>query len=182
VNQYIAFLRAINVGGRFVKMADLRRQFETPTFSDVQTYIQSGNVIFASPLSDSAELERRIEARLSEGLEFEVPAFVRSAATMIELADYWPFREAEPETDSAYYISFLKEAPEEEGRRQLLLLSSELDEFHLYKRHVFWRWRRPLGPSEMTNNGLERLLGITATRRNLNTVRKLVEKYLLTEG
>ncbi|MDX1612952.1 MAG: DUF1697 domain-containing protein [Candidatus Promineifilaceae bacterium] len=182
MNRYIAFLRAINVGGRFVKMAALRRQFEPPTFTDVQTYIQSGNVFFTSPLRDSAELEHQIEGRLGQALEFEVPAFVRTAATMFDLADYWPFREAEPESDSAYYVSFLKETPAAEERRKLLLLSSELDEFHVYNRHVFWRWRRPLGPSEMTNSGLERLLDITATRRNLNTVRKVVEKYLLTDG
>lgn len=178
MGQYVAFLRAINVGGRFVKMADLRAQFEPPTFRNVHSYIQSGNIIFDTGVADPGALEAQIEALLQRAFAFEVPTFVRSADTLTDLAGYWPFREAEPEPESAYYISFLKETPAAEGRRQLVRLSTELDEFHLYDRHVFWRWRRPLGASEMTNTGLERLLDIPATRRNLNTVRKLVDKFV----
>src|SRR5205814_3611258 len=70
--RYVAFLRAINVGGHIVKMDDLRRQFEKLGFTDVQTFIASGNVIFTSPSKDGKALERRIEERLEKAIRYEV--------------------------------------------------------------------------------------------------------------
>jgi uncharacterized protein (DUF1697 family) len=61
MTQYVAFLRAINVGGHTVKMTDLRELFETLRFKKVETFIASGNVIFESPVDDTGELEQRIE-------------------------------------------------------------------------------------------------------------------------
>ena len=65
-----AFLRAINVGGHTVTMAELRGQFEALGFSDVETFIASGNVIFTSRAKGGQALERRIEARLHQTLGY----------------------------------------------------------------------------------------------------------------
>ena len=75
---YIAFLRAINVGGRTVKMDRLRGLFEQVGYADVETFIASGNVIFRSPAEDTQALERQIEAHLAASLGYEVAAFVRT--------------------------------------------------------------------------------------------------------
>ena len=75
---YIAFLRAINVGGRTVKMDRLRGLFEHLGYADVETFIASGNVIFQSPAEDTRALEQQIEAHLAASLGYEVATFVRT--------------------------------------------------------------------------------------------------------
>jgi Protein of unknown function (DUF1697) len=79
--RFVAFLRAINVGGRNVTMAALRAQFEALGFSNVETFIASGNVIFEAASRDSAALHRKIEAHLAKSLGHEVSTFVRTDAT-----------------------------------------------------------------------------------------------------
>ncbi len=80
--RYIAFLRAINVGGRVVKMDQLKRLFEELPLSDVETYIASGNVIFTSAARTAAPLEAKIEAHLERRLGYAVPTFLRTPAEL----------------------------------------------------------------------------------------------------
>jgi uncharacterized protein (DUF1697 family) len=178
MNRYVAFLRAINVGGRFVKMDDLRQAFESLGFSNVETYIQSGNVLFESPATNTGRLEGEIEAHLEKAFGFQVPAFVRSDAELLEIAEYWPFQEAERGDGSVLYISFLRDEPKDELQRELISCSNEIDEFYVHERQVFWLSRRQLGKSTFTNATIEKTLATQATRRNANTVRKIVKKYL----
>ncbi|HEX8490901.1 MAG TPA: DUF1697 domain-containing protein, partial [Chthoniobacterales bacterium] len=73
-----AFLRAINVGGRNIAMAELRRVFQALGFKDVETFIASGNVVFNSGVSDLRALEFLIEDRLRSVLGYEVSTFLRT--------------------------------------------------------------------------------------------------------
>ena len=176
MTQYIAFLRAINVGGRFAKMDLLRGLFEEIGFSNVASYIQSGNIVFESSNADLTELEQKIEARLQQALGFDVPAFVRTQTELIKIAKYQPFQEAITE-DSTQYVSFLREAPSPEAFQKLLSLSTDVDIFHLKGNHLFWLYQRHLGESGFTNTKIEKILATPATRRNTNTVHKIVNKY-----
>ena len=76
--RYIALLRAINVGGRVVKMDRLRTLFETAGFDAVETFIASGNVVFDSSRRNAGDLERTIESHLKKALGYPVATFVRS--------------------------------------------------------------------------------------------------------
>jgi uncharacterized protein (DUF1697 family) len=76
MKKYIAFLRAINVAGRYVKMEHLRSLFVSMGFADVETFINSGNVIFSSDADNSKILEQEIERQLQADLGFEVPTFI----------------------------------------------------------------------------------------------------------
>jgi len=177
MNRYLAFLRAINVGGRFVKMDRLRQQFELLGLSNVQTYIQSGNVIFETADTDIAALERKIEERLQAELGYQVPTLIRTGRELAYIADYKPFPESKFTEGSAVYISFLKEVPAQELQGQLLDLSSRIDEFHIHERQVYWLAHKNLGKSTFTNSKLERVLKTQATRRNSTTVHKLAAKF-----
>ena len=75
---YIALLRAVNVGGRVYKMADLREHLTASGLEDVETYIQTGNVRFRTSTRSAADVERRVEAVLSENAGFDVPAIMLS--------------------------------------------------------------------------------------------------------
>ena len=91
MTRYVAFLRAINVGGRRVKMDHLRKLFEALGTSNVETFIASGNVIFDSEADDPRVLERKIEDHLQESLGYEVATFVRSTSELAGIARYRPF-------------------------------------------------------------------------------------------
>ena len=89
--RYVAFLRAINVGGHTVTMAELRKQFGAMGFTDVETFIASGNVLFSAPSRDSLALARRIERQLHAALGYEVHTFVRTDAEIAAVATHAPF-------------------------------------------------------------------------------------------
>jgi uncharacterized protein (DUF1697 family) len=177
MKRYIAFLRAINVGGRFVKMDRLRQQFELLGLSNVQTYIQSGNVIFETADANIAALERQIEEQLQAELGYQVSTFIRTASEIAEIAKYQPFPESKYGEGSVLYISFLKEEPRQDLQNKLSDLSGTIDEFQLRERQVYWLMHKHLGQSSFTNAKLEKVLKIPATRRNSFTVRKLAAKF-----
>ena len=89
--RYIAFLRAINVGGHTVKMDRLRQHFESLGFANVETFIASGNVVFETTAMDTAALETRIAAALHAALGYEVATFIRTEAELSGIAEYQPF-------------------------------------------------------------------------------------------
>jgi uncharacterized protein (DUF1697 family) len=175
--RYIAFLRAINITGRFVTMDALRQQFEALGLEDVRTHIQSGNVLFESPEADAATLEARIETQLHEALGFAVATFLRTPQDVLATARHRPFAEAAGE-DATLYVAFLRAEPDEERARALLACASDIDALHLHAREVFWLWRRGLGPSAVSGAKIERVVRGPATVRNATVVRKLAEKHL----
>jgi uncharacterized protein (DUF1697 family) len=89
--RYVALLRGINVGGRNpIRMADLKACFEGDGFTDVITYIQSGNVVFGSSGSGGPELSLRIERLLSVRFGYEASVVVRSRTQMRSIVDEAP--------------------------------------------------------------------------------------------
>ena len=88
--RHVAFLGGINVGGHRVAMADLKRHVEELGFTDVSTYIASGNVVFSTR---TTKLEPLVEAHLEAALGYAVPTFVRRDAEVVALAGASPFGE-----------------------------------------------------------------------------------------
>lgn len=176
--KYVAFLRAVNVGGHIVKMDHLRQLFEALGFSNVETFIASGNVIFDSTSKRTRTLEGRIESRLGETFGYRVDTFVRSTSDLANIASYKPFHDSELNTEgNALYIAFTTGEPSDESKRKLLEFKSEADDFQVYGREVYWLCRKRFSESGFSGAQLERVLGMPATLRNANTVRRLAAKY-----
>ena len=90
--KYVAFLRAINVGGHaIIKMADLKKMFEAARLENVQTYIQSGNVIFEAEEADGQSLAEQIERQLEKAAEYKIELFVRTMQEVQSIAAKCPF-------------------------------------------------------------------------------------------
>src|ERR1044072_7434747 len=135
--RFIAFLRAINVGGHTVKMADLRKLFEDLGFSNVETFIASGNVIFETPSEDAKALEDKIERHLQQSLGYGVATFLRSSSELAAIAEYSPFSEGELAGEGTLiYIAFLSASPTDEAQRKLAGFKTEVDDFHVHRREV----------------------------------------------
>ncbi|HVN55038.1 MAG TPA: DUF1697 domain-containing protein [Anaerolineaceae bacterium] len=173
--QFVAFLRAVNVGGRFVRMEDLRKMFADLGFAQVETFIQSGNVFFSSPDEDAPGLEKRIEAHLAQALGYAVMTFLRTPGELAAIAGYAPFPSPLAATDTLY-VSFLKEHPISEAQQKMLALANPVDEFHFHGRELYWLRHSALGESVFTNAILEKLLRAPATNRNITTVKKMAAK------
>ena len=173
----IAFLRALNVGGRNVRMDVLRSIFEDLGFREVSTFIASGNVIFAAA-PGGAEAQEAILARgLEAALGFPVETFLRSAAEVARIARHRAFSESELAEAKALNIGFLK-APLDQGQRQALDgLATDFDDFHLHGREVYWRSKTKQSESKISNALFERKVGVRTTFRTSRTLERLAAKF-----
>lgn len=176
--KYVAFLRAINVGGHLVKMDRLRTLFEALGFTNVETFIASGNVIFDSRSPNTGLLEKKIETHLLKNLGYEVATFVRSIAELEQLASSEPFSAKELKQDgTTLYVGFLAQQPSEESRRELLKCSNKNNEFALTNRELFWLCRVKFSETDFSGGRLEKILKLKTTLRNMNTPQRIAAKY-----
>lgn len=173
----IAFLRAINVGGRNVTMKDLCGLFSGLGLREVESFIASGNLLFSSGSRDLRGLERRIEACLHSSLGYEVRTFVRTDAEVAAIAHYRPFSAARLRSAAAFNVGFLAEPLGPEGTRTLMGLKTSIDDFQVHGREVYWLCRGRQGESTFSNAVFERALKIAATFRGMNTISRLTAKY-----
>jgi uncharacterized protein (DUF1697 family) len=175
--RYVAFLRALNVGGHTVKMDALRAHFEALGFDNVSTFIASGNVLFESGETDAAKLERRIEQALHEALGYEVATFLRTEAELAEVAAYEPFPDAEPRDGDTRYVVFLQKPLDAAARERVNQLANDRDLLHLNGRELHWLRRGSLLDSTIADKDWRRAYGrALTTSRNLNTVRRIAAK------
>ena len=177
MTRYIAFLRAINVGGHTVKMDYLRQLFESLGFSSVETFIASGNVAFETTTKDAKTLEKKIEKKLREALGYEVATFIRTDAELVDIANYQPFRQSDLDVAVAFNIAFLADTLDDKSTQKLMALKTDIDDFHVHEREIYWLCRKRQSDSTFSNAVLEKTLGRQATLRGANTVTKIAVKY-----
>ena len=176
--KYVAFLRAINVGGHIVKMDHLRSLFESLGLSNVETFIASGNVIFDLRTKNAELLERKIGKHLKEMLGYEVVTFIRTMEEVAAVASYKPFPDAELTAEgNIIYVGFAAAEPDKQARAKLMSLSNKVNDFHFQGRELYWLRRTKAGESEYAGSLFEKRLGQPMTFRNATTVRKVAAKY-----
>ncbi len=177
--RHIALLRGINVGGHRVKMDRLRELFEELGFSDVATFIASGNVVFESPSTDAGALEDRIAAYLEAALGWGVATFIRSPAELRRVADRGPFGGEEPRDHThSHYVVFLRDPPDRALRAAVGGLESGMDRFGFGEREIHWLIGGKLTESPHFGGGIDRVLRhVPNTMRNVTTLRRLVAKH-----
>src|SRR6516162_5793085 len=141
MSRFIAFLRAINAGpDRAVKMEFLRRVFKSLHFSDVTTFIGSGNVVFKTDAENAKVLEKRIEKGLRRALGYEVAAFVRTDTELAKIANCRQFRQSE--ADSRDFNIILLADALGSLRCKLMALNTDADEFSVRGREIYWLRRK----------------------------------------
>ena len=171
---FIALLRGINVSGqKKIKMADLRETLTQIGLENVQTYIQSGNIIFDSEVLETSTLEHKIHEVITKDFGFDVPTLVVSGNTIQKVLEDNPFAER-VEENKLYYV-LLKQAPQ----KNLVTLFEELsftnEDFHITEKCVYLMCKKGYGNAKLNNNLIERKLKVQATTRNQKTMQKLLE-------
>jgi len=180
--RYVAFLRAINVGGHIVKMDQLRRLFESMGFISVETFISSGNVVFESRSKNTKVHERKIENKLRESLGYEVATFIRTVAELAEIANYRPFPQSNLDAATTFGVAFTTDRLDDEAKQKLMALRTDIDDFHVRDREIYWLSLSKQGESTISNAVFERIIGRRATFRGANTVKRMAEKYPPSRG
>ncbi len=180
--RYVAFLRAINVGGaRTVKMETLRQLFQSLGFSGVATFIASGNVVFDTTTRNARTLEDKIEKKLREGLGYPVEAFIRTPTELAEIANFKPFRASRTDAAAQLNIIFLTDPLDDYSRQRVLALRTDTDEFSVHGREIFWLRRIKQGESTFSTVPLEKALDRPFTIRSTKTVKAMAAQYCSTK-
>lgn len=172
--KYIAFLRAINVGKRIVKMEHLKSLFESLGFDNVETFIASGNVMFETASQKTTSLEKKIANHLENELGYEVDTFVRTMSSLIEIEKQCPFTVSKK--DDTIYVSFLHKPLDKQTTSTLLALQNKLNQFAHINNEIYWL-RLNKDDSIFLKSSLEKLLSISTTNRNITTIQKINQKY-----
>ena len=176
--RFIAFLRAINVGGgRTVKMQSLRQVFESLGFSKITTFIASGNVVFETTTKETETLERKIEKALKEALGYEVRTFVRGEAELVKIANYQPFPQSKFDETWHSNIIFLADNLNKNLKQDVNALRTNTDAFEIHGREIYWHRRRKQNGEPFSTVPLEKILGPAFTIRGRNTIERIVSKY-----
>lgn len=172
---YIALLRGINVGGnKLIKMADLKALYQASGLRNVQTLLQSGNVVFAADGADSEALARQLEAALQASHGFHSELFLRTVdewRAIVAGAPYTPEQLAEP---SKLLVLILAAAPSETAFADLLAAHQGSEVVMLGERALYVYYPDGMGRSKFDHPLIERKLKLSATGRNWNTVTKLL--------
>jgi len=180
--KYISILRGINVGGnRKILMKELKVLYEKLGFAEVETYIQSGNVVFESDLTLlTADLEAKIEQAIIETFGFDVSVIIRTAdewAKSIVNNPFWKEKDADIDR---LHLTCLKEVPSPELLEKIKLFQFLPDRYEVIGRDVFIFCAAGYGTSKLVNSFFESKLKVPATTRNWKTVMKLNEMVLST--
>ena len=172
--RYIALLRGVNVGGRNkLPMADLRAIFTEAGCAAVQTYIQSGNVVFEAAPGLAESLPEIVTAAIQRRFGFESAVVIRTGEELRQVVASNPFdTTGDPRL---LHVAFLGEAPSDEAVARLDPERSPQDAFVVRGRHVYLHYPNGVAGSKLTNEYLAAQLGTASTMRNWRTVLTLLE-------
>lgn len=169
---FVALLRGINVGGHNrLPMTTLKQILEKMDCREVQTYIQSGNVVFDSE-RQAGSLSRQIAAAIKDSCGFEPQVLVLERADFEQAAKDNPFPVKEPDAKTLH-LGFLETTPDKPDLEGLKLLASSSERFRLIGKVFYLHAPDGIGRSKLAAKS-EKLIGVAMTDRNWNTVGKIM--------
>lgn len=169
--RYAALLRGINIGGRRIKMEDLRYVLASNGFANPQTLLQSGNCVFDTDLKKGNEIEETLESICEAAFGFKVPFYVRSRSELESALDHNPFPEMAHKDPSHLVLHFFKTVPEEAQIAEIKWPGPE--ELSLKGEVLYISCPNGIGTSELFKDRRISKILKTATARNWTTVQKL---------
>lgn len=177
MTRYIAFLRAINVGGHTVKMTALKALFESMHFTNVETFIASGNVIFSAKEKSNSALNATIERTLGAALGYEVATFVRPLSDLGSIVTTELFTPEERDGAHGLYIGLMREPLSTRALEALTTFETSTEKFRTRDREIHFLAHISMADSKFSNAKLEKAIGTPVTFRNVTTMQRLLAKY-----
>ncbi len=172
---YIALLRAINVGGHTVKMEYLRELFTELGFTNVRTYIQTGNVFFDTEESDETTLTKKIEEHLESSLGYAVPVMLRTVSEFEQALAAAPFKNKEPDATTRFNIVFLTSPPSADLNLPIVSPKGDCEIVAVVGSDAYVIWHIVDGRVGNFGPWLDKQLGSKGTSRFYHTTLKMLE-------
>lgn len=177
--RYISLIRGINVGGKTLRMDKLKTIYESLGFSDIETYIQSGNVLFSTQDTDTVRLQSVIEGAIKAESGLDVSVLVLTPAELIGILGNNPFIRAGITDTKKMHVTLLSGEPGEVNKNKIDPAGYGPDKFIISGKSVYLYCPEGYGRTKLTNNFWESKLKLRATTRNWNTMNKLYEMLML---
>lgn len=170
---FLSILRGINVSGqKKILMSDLKQLYEELDLKKVQTFIQSGNVVFKSKSSTS--VAKKIEQKIKQKYEFDVPVIIRTVDEMETTIANNPFLKTKNIELEKLHITYLSGTPVPNSIEKIKEYNFEPDEFQIIGKEIYVYCPNGYGRTKLTNTFFEKKLNITATTRNWKTSNELL--------
>ena len=171
---FISLLRGINVSGyRVIKMDALKSACSEIGLEKVRTYIQSGNLVFESNLSDIKEVSQSISRKIHESFGFDVPVITITAKELEQVIAANPFSKIESKDSAFFHVAFFSKMPAAQQVDKIQEIDLKRDEFALIGKAMYLYCPDGYSNSRLTNSFLEARLKVTATTRNWKTTNAL---------
>jgi uncharacterized protein (DUF1697 family) len=174
---YVVFLRAVNVGGRTLKMADARKVLQDHDFSDVESHIQTGNFLLTTPMRSVAKVEQAVGRALGAHAGYDIVAIARRPAELPALVAQVDAAPLALEGETSRYISFCATPPPAERAAELEKLDTEGERARVIGKDVLMEFAVPFHEAKLTGPRIEKVLGVPGTARNMTVVRALAQKW-----
>ena len=173
---YIALLRGINVGpNKRMKMEKLRASCEALDFEQVATYIQSGNVVFKGRKLATNAVSQKIEKRIMADFGFAADVIVRTRDEMKKIIEQNPLLKGPGVDQSKLHVTFLSDVPAAEAIKKLESLTLSPDRVRAGDREIYFYFPNGVSGSSLWKHNLDRVLSVTGTMRNWNTVNQIFQ-------
>ena len=173
---YIAILRGINVSGhKIIRMEQLRQSCAALGFQSVQTYVQSGNIVFVAAEKSPSALSKRLTEAILHDFGFSVPVVVKTAKEIRNVINSNPLVKEDGIELSRLHVTFLAEAPSKSALKNLESLPCKPDRFCVGLREIYLHCPAGYGNTKLSNTAFEKALSVRATTRNWKTVTALFE-------
>jgi uncharacterized protein (DUF1697 family) len=171
MHTYISLLRGINVSGqKKILMKDLAALYATLGFTNINTYLQSGNVVFQCDDTEKAAISIKIQQKIHEKYGFEVPTLILDVATLQNAIKNNPFTD---NTDQLY-LTFLADIPTQTNQKKIQADAYLPDKYEIIGHIIYILCPNGYGNTKLSNNFFENKLKVTATTRNWKTVNALM--------
>ncbi len=173
----VAFLRAVNVGGRPAKSPQLIETFQSLGLENVTTFLASGNVLFSGTTKAVHKLRGRIEAQLLTDLGFQTEVILRSMEQVTAIADLNPFQLTEVEKKSyTVNVALFLEPPSSTTQKEVFKLKGDYDDIAFDGSEMYWLCRgEKISESPLfSTNRLAKAVSELNTMRNIRTMQRLV--------
>ncbi len=168
---YVSLLRGINVSGqKSIKMADLKKLYESMGFKNVVTYLQSGNVIFSFQKILKSKLAEKIEQSIQKKYGFDVTVLVLEAGEIGRVRKQNPYLKKKGVDLLRLYVTFLAQPSSQLACADLKLPAGSSDEFTVSSNEIYLYCPGGYGETKLSNNFFEKKLKVKASTRNWNTV------------
>ena len=169
----VTLFRGINVGGKTARMDALKELHQSLGLKDVETYIQSGNVVCTTDAPDIAQLPKHIEEAFAQTFGFHTSVMVRTAGEINAIIENNPFQNQPTKESKWVVVMFLSALPVSTALEDIHKTYTGPEEIHIIGQEAYIYYPDGIGRSKLTNTFLEKKLKTRGTARNWNTVLRL---------